>query len=111
LVEARRLVRAHRLWELFLIHGASIAPDHVDRDADSIEHVLSPEIIAELEARFAAEPGLRGTEETVPSSPHRIDQGKGSEIGPICPIRPIRPISPPEPRTPNPEPRTLNPEP
>jgi manganese/zinc/iron transport system permease protein len=77
LAEARRLVRAHRLWEMFLIHGASIAPDHVDRDADSIEHVLSPEIIEELEARFAAS-GLPGAEGTVPTSPHEIEQGKSS---------------------------------
>jgi manganese/zinc/iron transport system permease protein len=80
LAEARRLVRAHRLWELFLIHGASIAPDHVDRDADSIEHFLSPEIIEELEARFAAS-GRPGAEEAVPTSPHEIEQGTSSGFG------------------------------
>jgi manganese/zinc/iron transport system permease protein len=41
-VEARRVVRVHRLWELFLIRHADIAADHVDRDADQIEHVLPP---------------------------------------------------------------------
>lgn len=64
-VEAERLVRAHRLWELFLIHGASIAPDHVDRDADTMEHVLAPEILAELELRFGA-----AAASEVPRSPH-----------------------------------------
>lgn len=102
LAHARRLVRAHRLWELFLIHGASIAPDHVDRDADSIEHVLSPEIIEELEARFAAS-GLPGAVETVPNSPHRIDPGKGSGFG-----NRTDPTDSPDLA---PEPRTLNPEP
>lgn len=67
-IEAERLVRAHRLWELFLIHGASIAPDHVDRDADTMEHVLAPEILAELERRF----GAAATSE-VPQSPHAIE--------------------------------------
>jgi manganese/zinc/iron transport system permease protein len=50
---ARHVVRAHRLWELFLIQQADIAPDHVDRDADQIEHVLPPEVLAKLEARLA----------------------------------------------------------
>jgi len=72
IAEARRLVRVHRLWELFLIHGAAIAPDHVDRDADSIEHVLSPQIIAELERRFAAE--LAATAGEVPGSPHELEE-------------------------------------
>ncbi len=60
---AARLVRARRLWELFLIHGADIAPDHVHRDADAIEHLLPPELIERLEAELAeaartAGPGL-----------------------------------------------------
>jgi manganese/zinc/iron transport system permease protein len=50
LLEAARFVRQHRLWELYLITHADIAPSHVDRDADAIEHVLAPEMIAELEA-------------------------------------------------------------
>ena len=40
MTEAARLVRQHRLWELYLITHAEIAPSHVDRDADAIEHVL-----------------------------------------------------------------------
>jgi manganese/zinc/iron transport system permease protein len=67
LAEAGRMVRAHRLWELFLIRGAEIAPDHVDRDADSIEHLLSPRMIEQLEAELAAG-GL--AERAVPRSPH-----------------------------------------
>jgi len=48
--EARRLVRNHRLWELFLTNEAQIAADHVHRDAEEIEHLLSPELVAKLEA-------------------------------------------------------------
>lgn len=51
--EAARVTRTHRLWEAYLIHYAEIAPSHVDRDADAVEHVLGPEIIAELEAALA----------------------------------------------------------
>ncbi len=62
---ARRVVRAHRLWELFLIEHADIAADHVDRDADLIEHVLPAETLASLEARLVAARAV-----PVPASPH-----------------------------------------
>lgn len=47
--QAARLVRNHRLWELYLIRYAAIAPMNVDRDADRIEHVLGHDIVVELE--------------------------------------------------------------
>lgn len=50
---ARRIVRNHRLWEIYLITHADIAPSHVDRDADRVEHILSESLIAELEAHMA----------------------------------------------------------
>lgn len=52
--ESRRIVRNHRLWEMYLMQYADIAPSHVDRDADLIEHVLDPDIVAELERYLAA---------------------------------------------------------
>jgi manganese/zinc/iron transport system permease protein len=67
---AEQQVRMHRLWELFLISGADIAPDHVDRDADSIEHFLTPEIIAALEAQLGAQGYLPPARGVVPDSPH-----------------------------------------
>jgi manganese/zinc/iron transport system permease protein len=67
--EAAQLVRQHRLWELYLITHADIAPSHVDRDADAIEHVLDPAMIRELETLLAVErPRV-----VVPRSPHLID--------------------------------------
>jgi manganese/zinc/iron transport system permease protein len=64
--EAQRAVRNHRMWEMFLIHHAEIAPAHVDRDADRIEHILEPAMIAELEALMNQQhPG-------VPKSPHEV---------------------------------------
>jgi manganese/zinc/iron transport system permease protein len=50
--EAQRIVRNHRLWEMYLMQYADILPSHVDRDADLAEHVLDPAIIAELERRL-----------------------------------------------------------
>jgi manganese/zinc/iron transport system permease protein len=61
---AAQIVRQHRLWELYLITHADIAPSHVDRDADAIEHVLGPEMIHELETLLAVER---------PRSPHVLD--------------------------------------
>lgn len=63
--EAARIVRAHRLWENYLIQHADIAPDHVDRDADEIEHLLPADLIARLDAEIAAERDL-------PPSPHPL---------------------------------------
>jgi manganese/zinc/iron transport system permease protein len=63
---ASRLVRNHRLWELYLITYADIAASHVDRDADQVEHVLDPEIMKNLEGLLEAEV----LKVTVPPSPH-----------------------------------------
>ena len=52
---ARTLVRNHRLWEIYLLHYADVAPGRVDRDADLIEHVLDPKIVDELEALLDSE--------------------------------------------------------
>ena len=52
LAEARRIVRNHRLWEMYLITHADIAPSHVDRSADMIEHVLGGELVARLEEQL-----------------------------------------------------------
>jgi manganese/zinc/iron transport system permease protein len=48
-VKAKRVVKIHRLWELYLTTKLRIAPDHVHDDADTIEHLLTPELEAELE--------------------------------------------------------------
>ena len=62
--EAKRIVRNHRLWEVYLINYADIAPSHVDRDADAIEHVLGRDMVEKLEI-------LLDTDRHVPS-PHPI---------------------------------------
>lgn len=49
ITEAKRLVRNHRLWELFLTQEAKLAADHVHADAEYIEHVLPKDVLARLE--------------------------------------------------------------
>jgi len=49
---ACEIVRNHRLWELYLTHAASLAPDHVHEDAELIEHILGEETVRRLEERL-----------------------------------------------------------
>ncbi len=72
---AARLVRNHRLWEQYLVSFADIAPSHVDRNADEIEHVLGAELTARLEALLAAD----GKRAAPPPSPHALATGTGSQ--------------------------------
>ncbi len=50
LKEAHRVTRNHRLWEMFLMYETSLGAISVDRDADTVEHFLPPEALAQLEA-------------------------------------------------------------
>ena len=62
--KAKRVVRNHRLWEVYLITYADIAPSHVDRDADMIEHILGKDLVDKLEQLLDSGQPL--------SSPHPI---------------------------------------
>lgn len=63
--EAARITRNHRLWEIYLIRHADIAPSHVDRDADMVEHILGTEMVRSLEKEL-------GPDRNIPGSPHEI---------------------------------------
>lgn len=47
-VEGRRIVRLHRLWELYLTERLGMAADHIHPQAETMEHVITPEIEALL---------------------------------------------------------------
>ncbi|MBS0262785.1 MAG: metal ABC transporter permease [Planctomycetes bacterium] len=49
---AQELDRNYRLWEQFLTDEINLPIDHTQRDAENIEHILGPELVRELEARF-----------------------------------------------------------
>jgi len=49
---AKKVVRNHRLWELYLTREADYAPDHVHDDAERIEHFLTELEVAELERQL-----------------------------------------------------------
>lgn len=71
LAAATRAVRNHRLWERFLVLHAEMAPSHVDRSADMIEHVLDPELVRELEAALHRDDAVAAASR-VPPSVHPI---------------------------------------
>ena len=72
LAAAAEVTRTHRMWELFLVESAGIASDHVDRDADDVEHMLPRPLIRELEERLAAVGRLPDVPQMVPDSPHEL---------------------------------------
>ncbi len=78
-LEAARLTREHRLWELYLITHADVAPSRVDQAADAIEHVLEPELIDELEVLLDQQP----LNVSVPSSPHAPLSIKAASTKPL----------------------------
>jgi manganese/zinc/iron transport system permease protein len=51
-VEGMRIVRLHRLWEMYLAEELRVAPDHVHDEAESMEHFITPEIEKRLEAQL-----------------------------------------------------------
>jgi len=76
--EAARITRNHRLWEVYLVTHADIAPSHVDRDADMVEHVLEAELVSQLEEVLRS----RDTRVPLPTSPHQIPATTNREAAP-----------------------------
>ena len=71
--KACRIVRNHRLWELYLTNEARYAPDHVHDDAEKIEHVLGEETVRRIE-RILANPRKDPHGKLIPSQ-QDIDRG------------------------------------
>jgi manganese/zinc/iron transport system permease protein len=46
---AERVVRKHRLWEVYLAERLRLPPDHLHRDAEMMEHALSDQALEELD--------------------------------------------------------------
>ena len=46
--EARRVVRLHRLWEMYLTQRLRMKADHIHPNAETIEHIITPEIEEQL---------------------------------------------------------------
>ena len=71
--EACRIVRNHRLWELYLTNEVQYAADHVHEDAEKIEHVLGDETVRKIE-RILSNPKTDPHGKLIPSQ-QDIEQG------------------------------------
>lgn len=45
---ATHIVRLHRLWEVYLVDYLGVGAERVHRDADEMEHIITPELECEL---------------------------------------------------------------
>jgi len=48
--EAKRLVRAHRLWETYLVNQLGLTEDQIHEAAEKYEHLLTEEILDEVDS-------------------------------------------------------------
>lgn len=71
-IRAQELDRNYRLWELFLTNEVQLPSDHTQRDAEDIEHLLTPELARELEEKYDLPRSTREVTEDASSS-----HGKG----------------------------------
>ena len=46
---AQKLIRAHRLWETYLVNQIGLTPEQIHDDAEKYEHLLTDEILAEVD--------------------------------------------------------------
>lgn len=52
MVAAKELVRAHRLWETFLVEQVGLSDTDIHDDAEKYEHLLSSEFLDQLDAKL-----------------------------------------------------------
>ncbi len=50
--EANRLVRAHRLWETFLVDQIGLSEEQIHEEAEKYEHLLTDEILDEVDKQL-----------------------------------------------------------
>jgi manganese/zinc/iron transport system permease protein len=70
---AAEATKTHRMWEIYMMEFAGSAPDHVDRSADAVEHMLPESLLVKLEERLAREGRMPKMTVDVPDSPHEVE--------------------------------------
>lgn len=49
---AEKLVRAHRLWETYLVNKTGLTEGQIHMDAEKLEHLLTPEMVDEMDEKL-----------------------------------------------------------
>ncbi len=80
LVEARRVVRRHRLVELFLTRALGLDWSEVDAEAEALEHAISPRLEQAL-AAYLGEPSLDPHGHPIPTREGMLLQ---RDLQPLC---------------------------
>ncbi len=70
---ARKVIRAHRLLELYLVQVMGFAPNQVHSEADAMEHAISDEFIERI-AVILGEPEIGAHGEPIPQQPSQLQQ-------------------------------------
>lgn len=63
--EAKRIIRIHRLWELYMQKFMHIQTDHVHDSAESIEHIITPKLEKKLQ-NIMGKPATDPHEQEIP---------------------------------------------
>ena len=48
-LKAQQLVRAHRLWETYLVNQVGLTEAQIHEDAEKFEHLLTPELLDQVD--------------------------------------------------------------
>lgn len=51
-IQAMRLIRAHRLWETYLVNEMGLSTEQIHDDAENYEHILTDDIMDEMDAEM-----------------------------------------------------------
>jgi DtxR family transcriptional regulator, Mn-dependent transcriptional regulator len=81
---ALRIVRKHRLWEVFLVEKLNFAWDNVHEVAEQLEHIDSPELVRAID-EFLGYPKFDPHGDPIPSEDGQIETRETlplTEVGP-----------------------------
>ncbi len=71
LAEGRRLVRLHRLWELYLVEYCGMGKDVVHPSAEEMEHIITPDMEREL-STLLHDPSFDPHRQPIPSQLEKV---------------------------------------
>lgn len=81
---ALRIVRRHRLIELFLVHTLGLGWDEVDREAERLEHAFSDELVEHID-RYLGHPDTDPHGAPIPSAAGRVEHQNFRPLADLAP--------------------------